>query len=157
MEKTSYKLNKKSKYKKFKKMDLKDSYNIKKKKDNAIGVIKIYDSELTMIAIKKSLSTHFKKLLELVLAVSEDGDSPDGLLLCLDETEKFKREINNKYADFLNKKEKELYLKKLEVIEKELKDKLIIYSIEQKRINNRKVFVPSEKEEEIEETRHRSR
>ena len=156
MAKISYKLNKKSKYKKLKKMDLKDSYNIKKKKDNAIGVIKIYDSELTMIAIKKSLNTHFKKLLELVIAVSEDGDSPDGLLLCLDEAEKFKRELNNKYADFLNKKEKELYLKKLEVIEKELKDKLIIYSIEQKRINNKKVFVSSEKEE-IEETRHRSR
>ena len=93
-----------------------------------------------------SINNHFKKLLELVIAITEDGDNPEGLMLCLDEISKFRSEINNKYNKFLEKKDKELALKKLEIIEKELKDKLVIYQLQYDEIEEEKV-----------EERHRSK
>ena len=126
---SSYKLNKKSNFKKYNDIDLDSSYAIKRKKEKSMGIIRIFNSELKDVAIKKGINSHFKKLLELIVSTSEDGDNADGLMLCLDEIQKFRNEINNKYNSFLKKKEKEVALKKLEVIERELKEKLVMYQL----------------------------
>lgn len=142
----NYVMNKKKSFKLYSDIDLSNSYNIKRKKESSMGIIRIFNNQLTKIAIKKSINNHFKKLLELVIAITEDGDNPEGLMLCLDEISKFRNEINNKYNRFLEKKDKELALKKLEIIEKELKDKLVIYQLQYDEIEEEKV-----------EERHRSK
>lgn len=142
----NYVINKKKSFELYSDIDLSNSYNIKRQKEKSMGIIRIFNNQLTKIAIRKSINNHFKKLLELVIAITEDGDNPEGLMLCLDEISKFRSELNNKYNKFLEKKDKELALKKLEIIEKELKDKLVIYQLQCDEIEDEKV-----------EERHRSK
>ena len=154
--KTKYVLLRKSVYKKVISYTFSESFEISKKKDKErIGIIKFYDDKIIGHVIKKSIDNRFKKLLELIADLDESDEDPsEGLLFCLDETAKFKRELINKYDKFLKKSQIEFANKKLELIEKELKNKLIAY-----RIMNSKIFenITIEDEDEFEEEMHRSR
>lgn len=129
--KTKYILIKKSNYKKIVSYDFDESFKLTKKKDNErIGIIKFYDEKIIVSVIKKSIDNRFKKLLELIASIEEnDSDPSEGYLLCLDETAKFKREMINKYDKFLKKTQLEFINKKIELIEKEVKNKLIAYRL----------------------------
>ena len=154
MKKNKYLLIKDKKYIKYHNIDVKDSFDLKKKKE---GTIKFYDDKMVDNIINKTIENHFKKLLDFVLECEEDND-PDGLLLALNETEKFKREMINKYEKHLDKKKMEFNKKKIEVIEKELKNKLIMYRlINTKNVVNSNYYVNDDYEEEMEEERHRTR
>ena len=148
-----YILIKKSIYKRIISFKYTDSLDITKKKDKErIGVIKFYDDKIIAKVIKKSIDNRFKKLLELIANLEESDDDPsEGLIFCLDETAKFKREIINKYNEFLKKSQIEFINKKIELIEKEVKNKLIAY-----RLMHSKIF-ENVQEEEIEEEKSRSR
>ncbi len=152
--KNKYILLKKSIYKKIVSWDFDDSFEISKKKDmERIGVIKFYDDKIINKVIKKSIDNRFKKILELIASLEESSDNPsNGLIFCLDETAKFKREMINKYNKFLKKTQIDFINKKIELIEKEIKNKLITY-----RLINMSNIKKSIQSEEIEETRHRSR
>ena len=62
--------------------------------------------------------------------VCEDDDTGEGLDIVLDEAEKFKMELINKYRKFLEAEELELMYKKIEIVERELdlRRKAIVYT-----------------------------
>ena len=152
--KIKYVLLKKSIYKKLISYNFSDSLDISKKRDkHRIGVIKFYDDKTINRVIKKSIDNRFKKILELIASFEENEDDPsEGLIISLNEVSKFRRELANKYDKFLKKSQIEFNNKKLELIEKELKNKLITY-----RLMHSPIFDELEEEEDLEEERHRSR
>lgn len=150
--KTKYVLLKKSIYKKIISYSFSDSLDISKKRDkHRIGIIKFYDDKIINRVIKKSIDNRFKKLLELIVSFEEaDTDPSEGIVFCLNEVAKFKRELANKYEKFLKKKELEFINKKIELMESELKNKLIAY-----RLMHSDVFEDNLDEEIEEERNHR--
>ncbi len=148
-----YILIKKSIYKKIVSCNFDNSLNVPKKQDKErIGTIRFYDQKIIERVVKKSIDNHFKKLLELLASIDEsDADPSEGLMFCLDEVAKFKRELINKYNKFMKKEKVELINKKIELIEKEIKDKLLACRL----VHSRKV--KSIEDEEIVEEKRRSR
>ena len=133
-----------------------ESFEISKKKDKQrIGVIKFYNNKIISDVIKKSIDYRFKKLLDLIAKIDESDEDPsEGYIFCLDEASKFKQELINKYNRFLKKSQVEFINKKIELIEKEVKNKLITY-----RLLNSPMFneFDDEYEDEITEERNRRR
>ena len=152
--KAKYILVKNNPFKKVISYEFDESFNMTKKKDKErIGVIKFYDDKLVNKVIKRSIDNHFKKILELIASLEESDEDPsNGLIFCLDETAKFKREMINKYNKFLKKTQIEFINKKIELIEKEVKNKLIAY-----RLIHSPLFNQIDEEEELEEERSHSR
>ena len=156
--KTKYVLLRKSVYKKVISYTFSESFEISKKKDKErIGIIKFYDEKIISRVIKKSIDNRFKKILELIASLEESDEDPsNGLIFCLDEAAKFKREMVNKYDKFLKKTQIEFINKKIELIEKEVKNKLITY-----RLMHSPLFTELDSEEELddeyEENRQHSR
>ena len=158
MKKNKYLLVKEKKYKKYININVDVSFDMKKKKDkDSIGTIKFYDEIITDKVITKSIENRFKKLLEFVVECEEDSD-PEGLLLALNETEKFKREMINKYGKFLDKKKMEFNQKKVDLIIQNLKKKLITYRLMQTPVFIKQNDYQNEDyEDDYEEERHRTR
>lgn len=153
--KTKYVLVKKSNYKVIESFDFNDSFDMTKKKDNErIGVIKFYNDDIINGVIKRSIDNRFRKLLELIASIEESDEDPsDAYLFCLDEAERFKREMINKYNKFLKKTQLEFMNKKIELIEKDIKNKLIAY-----RLIHSPIFANmAMDDEEMEEERSRRR
>ena len=88
--------------------------------------IRIYSFELAHPLVSKSVKIRFKKLLDLLteLLVSDD-DSGDTLREALNQIEKFRLIIKNKYRDFLLNKELNEMSKKLKLLRKNAEEKLI--------------------------------
>ncbi len=128
---TKYILIKKSLYKKIISYQFDESFEMSKKKDKErIGIIKFYDDKIISRMVKKNIDSRFKKILELIARIEESDEDPsNGYIFCLDETAKFKREMINKYNRFLKKTQQEFIDKKIELIEKDLKNKLIAYRL----------------------------
>ena len=158
MKKNKYLLVKEKKYKKYISINVDVSFDMKKKKDkDSIGTIKFYDEKITDKVITKSIENRFKKLLEFVVECEEDSD-PEGLLLALNETEKFKREMINKYEKFLDKKKMEFNQKKVDLIIQNLKKKLITYRLMQTPVFTKQNDYQNEDyDDDYEEERHRTR
>ena len=125
--KDKYVLIKKSIYKEIETYEFNESYKVSKKNDDKrIGVIKFYDDKIISKVIQRSIDNRFKKLLELLSKLEESDEDPsEGFMICLDEVSKFKSEVINKYNKFLKKNQVDLANKKLELIEKEIKNKLL--------------------------------
>ena len=124
--KTKYVLVKKNNFKKVVSYNFDKSFDMTKKKDKyRIGVIKFYNEKIVNGVVQKIIDNRFKKILELIASLEEsDSDPSEGLIFCLDEATKFKREMINKYNSFLKKTQIEFINKKIELIEKEVKNKL---------------------------------
>ena len=154
--KDKYVLIKKSIYKELEAYEFNESYKVSKKDDDKrIGVIKFYDDKIINRVIQRSIDNRFKKLLELLNKLEESDEDPsEGLMICLDEVSKFKNEIFNKYNKFLKKTQIDLANKKLELIEKEIKNKLLECRMVHAKILEK---VHEDKEEEIVNERRRSR
>ena len=122
-----YVLLRKSVYKNMELCEFNESYKVSKKDDDKrIGVIKFYDEKIINQVIRRSIDNRFKKLLELLNKIEESDEDPsEGLMICLDEVSKFKKEMINKYNKFLKKQQIDLINKKLELTEKEIKNKLL--------------------------------
>lgn len=151
-----YVLLKKSIYKKMESYEFNEAYKVSKKDDDKrIGVIKFYDDKIIIKVIQRSIDNRFKKLLELLSKLEESDEDPsEGLMICLDEVSKFKSEVINKYNKFLKKNQMDLINKKLELIEKEIKNKLLECRMIHTSVLEK---VHEEKDEEIVNERRRSR
>ena len=92
----------------------------------SIGNLKIINKKLAYPLVSKKVNTKFKKLINLLteLIVSDD-DSGDTFREALNQIEKFRLEIKNKYRVFLENKELEEMSKKLKMLKKMAEDKLI--------------------------------
>lgn len=148
--KNKYVLLKKSIYKKIVARDFDESFELIKNKDkDSIGIIKFYDEKITASVINRSIDNHFKKLLELIVSIDESDEDPSsGYIFCLDEIAKFKREMINKYNRFLKKAQIELINKKIELIEKNIKNKLLAYRLIHTQMLNEQKMKSEQKEEE---------
>lgn len=103
-----------------------DGYNLTAKKNynffdnmNVSRVIIINPSFCETIA-KKKMKHKFERLLTMMQVVCEDDDTGEGLDIVLDEANKFKMELINKYRKYIEEEELELMFKKIEIVEKEL-------------------------------------
>ena len=107
-----------------------DGYDLKAKKDvkfedaiNISRIIIINPSFSEKIATKK-MNSKFTELLNLLnyVITNEDSDE-DGtnLDIVLDRVSKFKRELMNKYNKYVQEEKLKLMLKKVEIIEREVK------------------------------------
>ena len=156
--KIKYVLVREHNFKKVVNINFAESFEMTKNKDKErIGVIKFYDERIIDNAIKKVIDYRFKKILELMASLEESDEDPsDGLIFCLDEAAKFKREMINKYDKFLKKTQIEFINKKIELIEKEVKNKLVVYRLMNSPIL-RGLDNEDEYDDDYEEEIHRSR
>ena len=70
--------------------------------------------------IDKKCSRTFSKIIRMMSFVSDDEDDDSGYMLILDEIERFKNLIVNKYKSYMEEKEYNILLKKLELLEQEV-------------------------------------
>lgn len=90
---------------------------------DAINVDKMILINPTLIEkmIDKKVKKRFEYLINLITVVCESEDeSGDGLYLALNEAEKFRREIINKYKNYLSEEKLMLLEKKIAILEDEL-------------------------------------
>lgn len=73
--------------------------------------------------IKKKLDLYLQFLIKLL---DEGSEEPTSLRHALTDLERYRRTIINKYRNYLEKKYIDLLLKKLDVLERELKNKLFL-------------------------------
>lgn len=117
-----------------------DGYNLRAKEntrfDDAIDIsrmIIINPTFIEKIATKK-INSKFDKLLNMMsICDEEDDESGEGYRIALDEANKLKMELLNKYKKFIEDEKLELMLKKIEILESSLKVRLeVLYnSLEQ--------------------------
>ena len=117
-----------------------NAYTVKNKK-NFIGKINFYNNDITYKVIKRKTDNSFKKLLELIIRIEEDDNPSDGYLICLNEIDKFRHELINRYEKYLKKEQMNFLKKKIDLIEKDLKNKLLIERVNlmQEEIEEREV------------------
>ncbi len=122
-------LNKEKKYKNYMSLNLNDYFTINGKKNKVM--IRIYNEEMINNVLMKGINARLKKILELMLIAEDDTDPSNGLLLCLNETEKFKKELINKNRKFLQKEKFEFLTKKIALLKKEIENKIFIVRMNQ--------------------------
>mgnify|MGYP003297522290 FL=1 len=95
----------------------------------SISNIKIVDRSLARPLVSKKVFSKFNKLISLLtdLLISDD-DTGDTFREALNQIEKFRLEIKNKYRVFLEQKELELMSKKLKLLKKTAEVKLIEFN-----------------------------
>lgn len=102
-------------------------YNIKPnpklKFQDAINVQRmiLINPSLIEKMVDKKIKRKFDYLINLLSIVYEnDDDTGEGLKLALNEAEKFRMELCNKYKQYINEEKYELLLKKIAILEDEL-------------------------------------
>ena len=96
----------------------------KKKKVTNITVV---SSELINKIIKIKFDENFKRLVLITKTVlNDDNDDGSGVSAALNEELKIENMIKNRYNKYLTKEKQRLYLKKLALVEKELKIRQVL-------------------------------
>lgn len=90
-----------------------------------ISTLKIYDVVLARPMVSRMANNKYQKLLISVteLLISDD-DTGDAFRMALNQIEKFRQEVKNKYRMFLEKKELNLMAKQLSTLQEEAKNRL---------------------------------
>ena len=110
-----------------------DGYNLTTKKNvhfaDAIDinrVIIVNPSFIDRVATKKinSKFTRLINMMQIVCEVGDEDESGEGYRLALDEAYRLKMELLNKYKKFIAEEKLELMIKKIEILEDELKLRL---------------------------------
>jgi hypothetical protein len=127
---TNYVIKKKNKNKKILYIDSSMSgYTFNpSKKVNSLDIknVKMVDPELSNIILSIKLNDKFNKLLKLVNNYLNNDDAGDAdTALVLDEFSMIRDILLNRYQKFLNQQQEALYLKKLRLVENEIRVKEI--------------------------------
>lgn len=130
--------NKDSKTIKYFEYDKLNGYNIHPKQNvrfqNAINVNKMIIINPTLIEklVDKKIKHKFNNLINLLSFVYENDEATgDGLELALNEAEKFRMELINKYKKYLSEEKQSLMEKKLDILEDEIKLRMQYFLNEQ--------------------------
>lgn len=92
---------------------------------NEVRDIKVMDTNLASSLVKQQVAKKYEKLIAyLTDLLVDDDDSGDTYREVLNQIEKFRQEIKNKYRKFLKQKELEMMSKKLVVLQKEANKRL---------------------------------
>ncbi len=106
---------------------LQNGLSIKEPKSG--GKVTFYEKEMVQSLLKKKLKKKYKKLIEqLLFLLSVDDESGTAVQEALDQVQKFREEVRNKYKKILKKKEAETIEKQLTMMEKEVARKLYIFN-----------------------------
>lgn len=93
---------------------------------NEVRDIKVVDTKLATALVNKQVSKKYEKLINyLTELLVDDDDSGDSYREALNQIEKFRQEIKNKYRKFLKQKELEMMSKKLIILQKEANKRLL--------------------------------
>lgn len=133
-----YVIKKKNKNQKLGKFHYEEGYvfkpNIKKKDLIEISSLSILNPEITNAILKKKCDKTFRKLATMILSLLKEEDATTGeAMIALNELEKEKYVIQRKYKEYIKKEEKEKYLKRIKVLETELKEKMILLNLQEQR------------------------
>ena len=108
--------------------------NIKSNGLIEITSLSITNPEITNSILKKKCDKSFRKLASMILKVLKDEDTSTGsAMIALNELEKEKIVLQRKYKEYIEKEEREKYLKRIKVLESELKEKIVALNLQQKR------------------------
>ena len=92
---------------------------------NEVRDIKVIDTKLAATLVNKQVSKKYEKLINYLTEILvDDDDSGDTYREALNQIEKFRQEIKNKYRKFLKEKELEMMSKKLVILQKEANKRL---------------------------------
>lgn len=92
---------------------------------NGVKDIKVVDKNLASSLVNKQVFKKYEKLINyLTELLIDDDDSGDTYREALNQIEKFRQEIKNKYRKYLKQKELETMSKKLVVLQKEANKRL---------------------------------
>ena len=139
----------KDEFKKTKKINLKKlkgfSFKPKNKSlENSINIEKlvIINPSFTETILKKKIKNRLELYLRFIISLLDDNDDTDitDLRAALNDLTRYKQIVQKKYILYLDKKYSEMLLKKIEMLEQELKNKIV-------------TFKPKEHEEEIRRSR----
>lgn len=102
-----------------------DGYTFRPKLRNdsyiKVNEVKIIDNVMTDKIFTIKFEKAFRRLVSLAMNVIDDEDaSEDDVTIVLDEAKLVKEILLNKYEAYLSKEKKELFLKKIKVIEQEM-------------------------------------
>lgn len=118
------------------------SYPLKKNKNNAwkIKELIIVNPDIISALISHNFDKKFQKIVELFFSSNEYDEDSTGtsLMMALDEVAHLRTIIINKYKRYLKKEKEEEFLKKLKVLENELRVKIIDFKLikEQSLVHN---------------------
>lgn len=126
-------------------------FNPKKRNNNAyidVKEVTIYNHSMIDAILTAKFNRTFNKLVKMTKQVIEEDDdaTEDEIGICLDEVELVRQILVGKYESFLNQEKEQLFLKKLRIIENELRVKQML-------VKERIMFL--QEQEELEH--HRSR
>lgn len=97
------------------------------KLDGMINVSKVtlYNPVLIKNYVSKKCKRNMDRILKLLkLLFDSDNTDPSSFMLALNEIEKFRQLIMFKYKEYMDKKEYNILIKKLEILEQEVKNKM---------------------------------
>ena len=108
-----------------------DGFNMTSKNKNiklkdAINVNKMVIINPSMVEklVDKKINIRMKKLINLIINIYDTEDDPgSSLMQALNEIEKFKREMINKYLNYMNKKQLKLLEEQIKMLESEVTKK----------------------------------
>lgn len=119
-----------------------NGYNLKAKKNvkfsDAINISRmiIINPSFTEKLADHKIKAKFEKFVNLITIVCENEDSDvsgEGYRLALNEAEKLRMEILNKYKKYINEEKLDLYMKKISILEDEIKlrqEEMIYYQLQ---------------------------
>lgn len=110
-------------------------------KGTNIHQIRIMNRTLANPLASRKVFDKYNKLIHLLTELLlDDDDSGDSYREALNQIEKFRLEVKNKYRDYLKRKEIEKMSKQLSILQKEAKKKIMemSYSKEEYENNNRR-------------------
>lgn len=95
-----------------------------------VDELKLTKPELIEKVLKKKIKRKLNLYTQLIIELIENSDNDDGTIdIVLNDLERYKRVINNNYKVYLNKKYIDLLMKKIEVLETELKTKQMFLKV----------------------------
>ena len=117
-------------------------YRIKSNRDSLLKIkeVIIVNPEIISNLICHNFNKKYQKIVECFFLNSDldDDSTSSNLMLALDEVARLRTIIINKYKIFLKKKKEEELLKKLKILENELRVKIIDFKLlKEQELNNR--------------------
>ena len=97
--------------------------NIKLKDAINVNKMIIINPSFVEKLVNKKINTRMKKLIDILASIYENPDDEDpagSLMMALNEVERFKREMINKYMEYMTKKQQRLLEKKIQILEQEV-------------------------------------
>ncbi len=97
--------------------------NIKLKDAINVNKMIIINPSFVEKLVNKKINTRMKKLIDILASIYENPDDEDpagSLMMALNEVERFKREMINKYMEYMTKEQQRLLEKKIQILEQEV-------------------------------------